>query len=141
MSFGDIREKFTLGKVWRKWKITTEGNSSKCFTYVTKTRANLTTYSRKPENYNGTIIFEIDIMKNSSPINLNLGHTWLFHKFFGCFFCFDLLWSWVESAVSPVLFWHGKECEFWIVWGWVFHDVNLKNNGAIVIPRFFTICG
>ena len=41
-----------------------------CFMYVTKTRAN--TYSRKPENYNGTIIFEIDIMKNSSPINLNL---------------------------------------------------------------------
>ena len=26
--------------------------------------------SRKPENYNGTIIFEIDIMKNSSPLNL-----------------------------------------------------------------------
>ena len=47
----------------------------KCYTYVTKTRANLTTYSRKPENYNGTIIFEIDIMKNSSPINSNLGHT------------------------------------------------------------------
>ena len=39
----------------------------KCFTYVTKTIANLTTYSRKPGNYNGTIIFEIDIMKNSSP--------------------------------------------------------------------------
>ena len=47
----------------------------KCFTYVAKTRANLTTYSRKPENYNDTIIFEIDIMKNSSPINLNLGQT------------------------------------------------------------------
>jgi hypothetical protein len=47
----------------------------KCFTYVTKTWANLTTYSRKPENYNGTIIFEIDIMKNSSPINLNLCQT------------------------------------------------------------------
>ena len=36
---------------------------SKCFMYVTKTCANLTTYSRKPENYNGTITFEIDIMK------------------------------------------------------------------------------
>ena len=35
--------------------------------YVTKTIANLTTYSRKPGNYNGTIIFEIDIMKKSSP--------------------------------------------------------------------------
>ena len=29
-----------------------------CFTCVTKTIANLATYSRKPENYNGTIIFE-----------------------------------------------------------------------------------
>ena len=40
------------------------------FTYVTKTRANLSTYSRKPGNYNGTIIFEIDIMKKSFPLNL-----------------------------------------------------------------------
>ena len=54
----------------------------KCFTYVAKTHANLTTYSRKLENYNGTIIFEIDIMKKSSPINLNLCQTLLFHKFF-----------------------------------------------------------
>ena len=43
--------------------------------HVTKTHANLTTYSRKPQNYNGTIIFEIDIMKKSSPINLNLYQT------------------------------------------------------------------
>ena len=42
----------------------------KCFTCFTKTFANLTTYSRKPGDYNGTIIFEIDIMKNSSPLNL-----------------------------------------------------------------------
>ena len=47
----------------------------KFFTYVTKTCVNLTTYSRNLENYNGTIIFEIDIMKNSSPINLNLCQT------------------------------------------------------------------
>ena len=32
----------------------------------------LKTYSRKPGNYNGTIIFEIDIMKNSSLLNLKL---------------------------------------------------------------------
>ena len=44
--------------------------TSKCFTCVTKTIANLTTYSRKPGDYSGTIIFEIDIMKNSSPLNL-----------------------------------------------------------------------
>ena len=43
----------------------------KFFMNVTKTRENLPTYSRKPENYNGAIIFEIDIMKKSSPINLN----------------------------------------------------------------------
>ena len=36
-----------------------------CFT---KTFANLTTFSRKPGNYNGTIM--IDIMKKSSPLNL-----------------------------------------------------------------------
>ena len=42
----------------------------KCFTYATKTIANSTTYSRKPGDYNGTIIFEFDIMKNSSPLNL-----------------------------------------------------------------------
>ena len=108
----------------------------KCFTYVTKTFANLTTYSRKPENYNGTIIFEIDILKNSSPINLNLCQTWLFQKIFGCFFCFDLLWNWAESAVNPAEknwyfgFHCGKKCEFWIQWGWVFHDVISK----IMVP-------
>ena len=37
---------------------------SKCFTYVTKTIANLTTYSRKLGDYSCTIIFKIDIMKN-----------------------------------------------------------------------------
>ena len=53
----------------------------KYFMYVAKTCANLTKYSRKPENYNGTIIFEFDIMKKSSQINSNLCQTWLFHKF------------------------------------------------------------
>ena len=41
------------GKNW-----TLGGRGGKCFTYDTKTCANLTTYSRKPENYNGTIIFD-----------------------------------------------------------------------------------
>ena len=44
--------------------------SCKCFTYVAKTIANSTTYSRNPGDYNGNIIFEFDIMKNSSPLNL-----------------------------------------------------------------------
>ena len=98
---------------------------SKFFTYVTKTRANLTTYSRKPENYNGTIIFEIDIIKKSSPINLNLCQTWLFHKFFDCFFCFDLLchtkklsWECCESSRKEVLFWFCQWQKIWIL-NWV----------------------
>ena len=43
----------------------------KCFLYTTKTRPNLATYTRKPGNNNGTIVFEIDIMKKSYPVNLN----------------------------------------------------------------------
>ena len=35
---------------------------SKFFTYVTKTRPHLSTCSRKQGNYNGTFIFEIDIV-------------------------------------------------------------------------------
>ena len=27
------------------------------------------------------------------------------------------------------------------IWGRLFHDINLKNNGAIVILQFSTICG
>ena len=38
------------------------------FSYVTKTCQHLSTYSRKPGNYNGTIIFEVDIMKKFSPL-------------------------------------------------------------------------
>ena len=41
--------------------------SYKCFTYDTKTIANLITYSRKPGDYNGTIIFETDIVKKVLP--------------------------------------------------------------------------
>ena len=39
----------------------------KYFMYVTKIIANLTTYSTKPRNYNGSNTFEIDTMKNSYP--------------------------------------------------------------------------
>ena len=80
----------------------------KCFTCVTKTIPNLATYSRKPENYNGSIIFGFDIMKNSFPINFNLCQTWLFHLLFGCLFWFDLLWTeikvlWVQQKRSAML--------------------------------------
>ena len=65
----------TLTKTLNIYKRSTDlsgGGSSlgKCFTCVTKTIANLSTYSRKPGDYNGTIMFEIDIMKSSSPLNL-----------------------------------------------------------------------
>ena len=81
---------------------------SKYFTCVTKAIANWASYRRKAENFNGTIIFEFDIMKNSSPINLNLCQTWLFHLLFGCLFCFDLLWTelrvlWVQQKRSAIL--------------------------------------
>ena len=66
----------------------------KFFMYVTKTIANLTTYSRKPGDYNGTIIFEIDIMKNSSPLNLKF-------TFFATIKTkITLLFCWTHSTLS-----------------------------------------
>ena len=66
----------------------------KCFTYVTKTIAILTTYRRKPGDYNGTIIFEIDIMKNSSPHNLKF-------TFFATIKTkITLLFCWTHSTLS-----------------------------------------
>ena len=110
----------TIQVSWLIYQIQNRGKG-KFFTYVTKTRSDLTTYSRKPQNYNGTIIFENNVMKKSSTINLNICQTWLFHKVFDCFFCYCfscLLWSWAESAVSPAEkkcyfgFDSGKKCEF-----------------------------
>ena len=68
--------------------------NSKCFTCVTKTIANLTTYSRKPGDYNGTIIFEFDIMKNSSPLNLK------FTFFATVKTKITLLFCWTHSTLS-----------------------------------------
>jgi hypothetical protein len=62
-------------------ELETGSGIGKFFTYVTKTIANLTTYSRKQENYDGTIIFEIDFMENSSPINLKLDFFTIFLVF------------------------------------------------------------
>ena len=66
----------------------------KCFTYLTKTVANLTTYSRKPGDYRGTIIFEIDIMKISSPLNLK------FTFFATVKTKITLLFCWTHSTLS-----------------------------------------
>ena len=66
----------------------------KCFSYVTKTITNSTTYSRKPGDYNGTIIFEFDIMKNSSPLNLK------FTFFATVKTKITLLFYWTHSTLS-----------------------------------------
>ena len=99
--------------------------SGKCFTYVTKTIAYLTTNNRTLGDYNGTIIFEIDTMKNLFSINSNLCQSWLLHKFFGCFFYFDLLlltmklsWECWESSRKEVLFWFWHWQKMWIL-NWV----------------------
>ena len=81
---------FFLTCSWRSDLIPTV----KCFTYVTKTIANLTTYSRKLGDYNGTIIFEIDIMKNSSPLNLK------FTFFATVKTKITLLFCWTHSTLS-----------------------------------------
>ena len=91
----------------------------KRLTYVAKTRANLTTYSRKPENYNGTIIFEIDTMNNLSPINLS-GHV-------------PEIQAEVEVVKIKKFAKKSSLSRIWIDWGRLFHDINLKNIGAIVI--------
>ena len=75
-------------------------NAGKCFMYVVKTIANSTTYSRTPGDYNGTIIFEFDIMKNSSPLNLKL-------TFFATVKTkITLLFCWTHSTLSSA-----SECD------------------------------
>ena len=68
--------------------------SGKCFTYVAKSIANSTTYSRKPGDYNGTIIFEFDILKNSAPPNLK------FTFFATVKTKITLLFCWTHSTLS-----------------------------------------
>ena len=119
---------------------------SKCFTNVTKTIANLTTYSRKPGDYSGTIIFEIDIMKNSSPLNLKF-------TFFATFktkitllslshsLCAQQSYNWNNNKLNNQNICKKVKFDKDLNWlGGLFHDINLKNNGAIVIPRFSTVC-
>ena len=81
--------------IYREDNFTSEDNCTTVrFTYVTKTIANSTTYSRKPGDYNGTIIFEFDIMKNSSPLNLKL-------TFFATVKTkITLLFCWTHSTLS-----------------------------------------
>ena len=97
-------------------------------------------YSRKPGNYNGTIIFEIHIIKKSSPLNLKFTFfatvktkiTLLFSATLAATITKKTIKTFVKkSSLTKIL----------IDWGGLFHDINLKNNGAIVISWFSTICG
>ena len=61
---------WTFSKLFLWKKMAFFHGGSNFFTYVTRTCPHLSTYSRKLGNYNGTIIFVIDIMKKSFPPNL-----------------------------------------------------------------------
>ena len=61
--------------------------------FVTDVKAR-TLCSRKPGDYNGIIIFEIDIMKNSSPLNLK------FTFFATVKTKITLLFCWTHSTLS-----------------------------------------
>ena len=90
----------------------------KNFTYFTKTRAKLTTYSTKPGNYYGTNIFEIDNMKMSSPINLKSLSNLTFSQMFWLFWLLLFQMFSAEHKVSDTEekcyfgFDSGKKCEF-----------------------------
>ena len=76
-----------LSQAPTEFLVLVQGCHGKCFTYVAKPIANLTTYSRKPGNYNGTIIFEFDIMKNSSQLNLKFTYFATVKTKITLFFC------------------------------------------------------
>ena len=115
------------------------------FTYVTKTGLNLTTYTKKPGNNNGTIIFEIDIMKKSYPVNLKFTSLPLskpkWHFFSGAVsWCSQLCCS-VNKNKTKTFVKKSSLTKILIDSVRLFHNINLKNNDAIVIPRFSTVCG
>ena len=106
---------------------------SKFFTYVTKTCTSLSTihitYIRMLGNY--TIIFEIDIMKESSPINQNLYQNWLFLICFGCLICFLLHWKLLRAIADC------KEKK----WHFVFDEGQwgfLNSSQKIMMPLWFS---
>ena len=88
-------------------------HNGKCFTYVTKTHANLTTCSRKPENYNGAIIFEIDIIKKSSPINgvLESGFLLYADKFARVLVTYVKKLHWCNKLVD--FYWNAARLKAW----------------------------
>ena len=106
----------------------------KFFIYVTKTCLNLSTHSRKPEDYNGPIIFEIEkVLPNQFKILIFatvITKMSLFSGAIGCCLS-NFLKVLKKSSLTDIS----------IDWGGFFHNINLKNNSAIVIPWFSTVCG
>ena len=101
---------------------------------------------KKPRNYNGTVLFlRLIIIMKFLPNQLkSLSNMIFFHKYFGCLICFCLHWKLLSATADftrkevTFWFWHWQKCEFWIDWVRLFHAINLKNNDAIVMPRFST---
>ena len=120
-------------------------NPCKFYTYVTKTCPNSSTYSRKLGNHNGIVIFEVDVKKSPAQ--------WIQNSHF-CNCQIQKVTSFLVLLLS-VTFSVNKNkqnsqsnCEkgkFDKDFNWLgrklFHDINLKNIGAFVIPWFYTTCG
>ena len=96
------------------------------------------------ENRGVPMRFEIDIMKKFPTINLKFTFLPLSNMLNTSFL--------VQSAVALSNFqckqkqtkYYQNICEkvkFDKDWVRLFNDINLKNNGATVIPQFSTICG
>ena len=124
--------------------ISTKG---KFFTYVTKPRAHLSTYSRKLGNYNDTIIFEIDIIKKqkrSSPLIIKI-HIFCHSQNQNntSLQCHSLYaqQKTAETITYKTTKTFVKKSQILIDWGGLFHDINLEIHSANVIPQFSTICG
>ena len=97
------------------------------------------TCSRKPGNYNGTIIFVIDIRKKLLPTQFKI------HIFCHCQNQNNTsLYAQQKTAgtkTNKTFVKKSSLTKILIDWGGLFHDINLKNNGVIVILRFCTTCG
>ena len=106
-------------------------NRGKFFTYVTKTCANLTTYSRKPWNYNGTIHHE-KVLPNQLRSLSNLTFSQMFWLF--CSLLFQLFSA--EHKVSETEekcyfgFDGGNKYEFQFEW----KDLFMISISKIIVP-------
>ena len=80
-------------------------------------------------------------MKNSSPLNLKFTFFASVKTKITLLFC----WTQLSFRVNQNKRTNKKICEKVkfdkdLDWGWLFRDINLKNNGAILILQFSNIC-